>query len=75
MVIILGMILADLITVYMEQGQVIETFIGSAGQEVPRLLWNSKFYHSFPKTPQIETDICQLNPIHTLIFPFREDRF
>jgi hypothetical protein len=34
-----------------------------------------KFQHSFPKTPLLENDISQLNPIHTLTLPYREDRF
>jgi hypothetical protein len=39
----------------------------SAGQQIPRLLWNPKTHHRVHKSPQLDLNVSHLNPVHTLI--------
>jgi hypothetical protein len=37
----------------------------SAGQEIPRLLWNPKFYYCVHSIPPLVLTVSQMHPVHT----------
>ena len=58
-------ITAYLLTYSMEQSPSWEANRFSAGQEIPRILWNNKFHYSTHKCPLPDPIWSQLDPVHT----------
>jgi len=58
----------------MQQSSVWETNSSSAGQENPRISWNSKFCYCFHKNTSPVPILCQLNPVDVLPCSFLKIR-
>jgi len=56
----------------MEQSPSSEANSHSAGQEIPRLLWNLKVYHNVHKNPSRIPILGQMNSVHTFPPNFRK---
>jgi len=40
----------------------------SVCQEIPSQLWNPKVHYHFQKTPPLNPNQCQVNPVHIITF-------
>jgi hypothetical protein len=50
-----------------EQSPFWEAINRSAGQEIPRLLWNPNIFYRVQKTHSLVSVLCQINPSHILL--------
>jgi hypothetical protein len=51
----------------MEQSPPWETNSCSAGQEIPRHLWDPKVLYRVLKNPPLDPSLSEMNPAHTII--------
>ena len=55
---------------YMEQNHSWEASWFSAGENIPRVLWNPKFRYRMHKCPPTAPIVSQIYPVHSLTFHF-----